>query len=200
MLPSATGIIDPTEALKQFKEALGQVNQALTEEFGPALQAVAQITQIEAGLTAGVRGLPQALGITGLEAFQASLATADFQSPLSRLGAARSQLSDLFSRAMGGDLEAVQAFPQLAQSVLSIGRDVGASGPLFASLFTEVNRMLQDVLGQQRDIQADILKDIDVSILEASRDQIAELRAGFAAMVEQLAGLRTEIRKLQAAA
>lgn len=185
----------PARAMQAFEEALQGVTQSLTEEFGPALQAVAQRTQLEASLAQGVRGLPGALGITGLEAFQQSLAVSETLAPLDRIVAARSLLGQNFGAAMGGDLTAVNAFPGMAQQLLTIGRDVFASGPQFAQLFTEVNRQLQDVLGRQRDLQADILKDIDVTILQASNDQIAELRKGFTAMVTELAAVRAELRK-----
>ncbi len=49
-----------------------------------------------------------------------------------------------------------------------------------------------------RDIQTDILKDIDVSIIQASQDQIGEIRRQTTALVEELSAIKTEIRRLAA--
>ena len=84
----------------------------------------------------------------GLEAFQQSLAISDLApvSPTERFATAQGQFGDLRDRALGGDLEAIGAFPAAAQEFLGIARDTFASGPEFARLFRDVNRTLGAIL------------------------------------------------------
>jgi hypothetical protein len=177
--------------------------RALGTAIGQAAQASAQLagqqTQIEAQLRGTVRGLPQQLGISSLEAARMSLATAESQAPLERFAAARAFLGEGYARALGGDLAAVQAFPELLQSALGIGREVFASGPQFAELFREGNRMLNDLLAHQREIEADIVASVPATIRDAAADQIAEIRSQTKQLVEGLAQVKSEIQRLQTA-
>jgi hypothetical protein len=177
--------------------------RALGTAIGQAAKASAQLvgqqTQIEAQLRGTVRGLPQQLGIASLEAARMSLATAESQAPLDRFAAARAFLGEGYARALGGDLSAVQAFPELLQSALGIGREVFASGPQFAELFREGNRMLNDLLAHQREIEADIVASVPATIRDAAADQIAEIRRQTKEIVSSLESLRSDFRWLGAA-
>lgn len=175
----------------------------LAEESRKAAQAERDLASarsalatVERSLQSSVSSLPGQLGITQLEQYRASLGVSEFVSPLDRAAEARRQMEETFGRASGGDLSAVQAFPQALQSALSISRDVFASGPQFQELFTEGNRKLNDLLERQQGLQLDILKDVPLAIREAANDQIAELRSGFRRMVDEVSGLRAELRRL----
>jgi hypothetical protein len=91
----------------------------------------------------------------------------------------------------------VQDFPQVLQSVLAVGRDVYASGPEWASLFTEGNRMLQDLLTTQRTARDDINKDLPAVILQTGQDTVAELKRGFNRLSEDLQHVQRELRRIQ---
>jgi ubiquinone biosynthesis protein UbiJ len=178
-------------ALVPNLDALAEAGETATE----TLIRLAQTTQQTEDALRGIsRGLPQALGITGLEQYRSSLAVAEFQAPRARVRSAQEQLARVYNAAMAGDLAAVGAFPQLAQQMLGISRDVFASGPEFAEMFKGVNTLLNNLLTHQRELQDDILKDVPISIREASIDQIAEIRKQTAALVDQFERLRAEIR------
>jgi hypothetical protein len=186
--------------LRQFAQA----NESATQTLVRLVQVQEQLRVAEArqtqALAGAVRGLPGQLGITSLESARNALAVSDYQSPLSRLGAARSLLEDTYQRGMGGDLTAVSSFGSVLQQALTIGRDVGASGPEFQALFLEGNRQLNELLAKQQGIQAEILRDVDVSVIEASQNQIAELKKQFAEQNAILNEILAEQRRLREAA
>jgi lambda family phage tail tape measure protein len=143
--------------------------------------------------------LPGELGITSLEDARNALAVgAEGNSPLDRFSAARRLLQDSYSSAIGGDLSSVNAFPGVLQTALGVGRDVYASGPEFAQLFADGNRMLNDLLEKQHATQAEILKDVPATMLQTSKDQIAVLKQGFNDVSDQLKGVQAEIRRMDA--
>lgn len=153
----------------------------------------------EADLRGAVRGLPGRLGVDSLSAAISSLATSEYVAPLERFAAARAELQAQYERAIGGDLDAVRAFPGVVQQALAIGRDVYASGPQFAELFREGNRMLNELLAHQREIEADIVASVPATIREAASDQIAEIRRQTRELVDGLAQVKAEIQRLQTA-
>lgn len=163
-----------------------------------ASQTLARVAQAGEQMQGVVRALPGQLGITALEQYRDSLKVSEFLSPLERLGAAQTLLGETYARARGGDLTAVQSFPQLLQSSLAIGRDVYASGPQFAELMVEGNRKLNDLLVQQQGLQADILQDIPITIIEKANDQIAAIKAQTATLNEALIGVREELSRIRA--
>lgn len=193
--------------LQAISQALGKSIEELTSVMAMSAeqwdQAIEQLEQALQGakdtLAAQVRSLPEALGISGLEDYQRTLATGEDRAPLDRLGAARSFYEETLAKAMGGDLDAARAFPGAAQGLLGIGRETFASGAGYQDLFREVNISLNEVLERQRGLQADILRDVPTAIIESSRDQIAELRRGFTLMVEKLEAVQTELQRMQAA-
>lgn len=151
-------------------------------------------------LASGVRSLPGQLGITALESARDALAVSPYVSPTDRLAAARTQLDETYSRGIGGDLTALSSFGSVLQQALTVGRDVGASGPAFQALFAEGNRQLNELLEKQQSIQTEILRDLPATVMEAARDQIGELKRGFGAVVAQLNAVTDELRRMREAA
>lgn len=194
------------ERLTAISAALGKSIEDLTaimsmsaEEFD---KAVADLEMQRGSARWNLRqfaegGLPGRLGITGLEAFQGSLAVSPTLSPLDRLSGARGQYQSVLERALSGDLDAVREFPGVAQQLIGIGRDVYASGGDFQSIFSEVNSTLAEVLERQRNLQADITRDIPTTILEASNNEVEELKRQTKALVEALGRIETEIGRLR---
>jgi hypothetical protein len=181
-------------------DELSKVMSLSAEQFAEALEDLERrAADAEHSLARHMRGLSGELGITALQDYRDSLAVSEYRSPLERIASARGIFESQLELARGGDLEAVRGFPQVAQSLLSIGRDVYASGPEFQQLFREANTALAEVLEQQQALQADILRDVPLTIMEASRDQIAEIRQQTADIVESLDSVRRELQALQAA-
>jgi len=209
------------EVIAAFNAQIGQISDALALQLVPGLEDFAQANetaaqtlsrmvitqqqlidaeaQVSGALVGMVRGLPGQLGINGLLDARNQLAVSDFQAPLDRFGASRDLLMQTYARGVGGDLSAVQAFPQLLQSALGIGRDVFASGPAFQEIFRDGNRMLNELLAKQQELQTDLLRDVPATILEASNDQITAYKKGVAEMVGKLSSIETELRSLKQA-
>ena len=171
-----------------FARLVGQRDTLLGQESG-----------IAGSLRGAVSGLSGRLGIDSLQGGLASLATSEYRLPTQRFAAARTQLDAAFASASGGDLSAVQSFPALLQSTLGLAREVYASGPEFQQIFAEGNRMLGELLERQRGEQAQILKSVPDTIVDAANDQIAELRAGFASTVAELRSVREQLAEVTAA-
>lgn len=184
--------------LREFAQA----NETATQTLVRLVQVQEQLRQAESQMTGqlagAVRGLPGQLGITSLEGTRNALAMSEYVSPIDRLSTARSLLTDTYNRGLAGDLTAVNSYGSQLQQALTLGREVGASGPAFQALFQEGNRQLNDLLARQQTVQQEILRDIDVSILQASQDQITELKKGFKAMTDGLAEVRAELRRIAA--
>lgn len=178
------------EDWKQFGQLIEQTSKSVEE-------LTSRRGQLEGNLASVAGALPGQLGITGLQDAAANLATSEYVAPLDRYSAARAALSSGYGRAAGGDLDAVRSFPQLLQSTLGIGRDVFASGPEFASLFVEGNRMLQELIARQQAVQADILRDVPSTILQASADQVGEIRKQTNALVVALGEVKDQISRLE---
>jgi len=201
----ASGPASAQSMVSQYIEPLmaqaQAIDQQLLEVEQAQLQQLEQLSEaqprLEASLANAVRSLPEALGITSLEAARMALATSESVAPLERFAAARSFLEESYGRAAGGDLSAIGAFPEQLQSTLGIGRDVFASGPQFAEIFSEGNRMLNDLLARQREVETELVASVPDTIREASNDQIGELKRGFTALVGEVAGVKSEIQRLQ---
>jgi hypothetical protein len=189
-------------AATQQQDAAQQQQDAAQQQADNVKQMADLTTQqdtIGGQLASTVRGLSGQLGIDSLQGGVNALATSVYVAPLDRLAAARAQLSSSYSSALGGDLGAVQSFPGLLQSTLGIARDTYASGPEFQALFAEGNRMLNDLLAHQRDLQADMIKDVPATVLQASNDQIAEIRKQTATLVSSLKDVSDQIDRLKSA-
>lgn len=187
------------EARRQA-EAIAQSEQRASEERARSIAGLrGSIAQQEGSLGQAVAGLPGRLGITSLEDFQRSLAISESASPMDRLAGAGQHYADTLNRARAGDLSSVLAFTSRAQDYLTIGRDAYASGSDFASIFSEVSRSTSELIQQQGQLQAAIVQSVPLSIKEAAADQIAELKRGFSAMVDELQGVRAELRRLEIA-
>jgi len=180
-----------------------QANETATQTLMRLVQVQEQLRQQEEQarnqLSGAVRGLPGQLGITSLQGTRDALAMSEYQSPLDRLTAARSLLDETFQRGMAGDLTAVNSFGSQLQQALSIGRDVGASGPAFQALFMEGNRQLNELLAKQQAVQQEILQSLDVSILQMSQDVVGEIRRSIKESSERLDSIVSELRRLRSA-
>ncbi len=188
------------DRLQAISQALGRSIEELTGVM--AMSAEQWEAYIESGRQAIgnlVRTLPQQLGISGLESFQTSLGVSDVNAPLDRVAAARGAYSDVLARSRAGDLDAVRAFPGVAQQLLDVGRDTYASGGGFQELFSEVKSSLTSVLDQQRSLEIDLLRDLPASILESSRDQIQELRTQTKQLLGALQGVIRELHNVREA-
>jgi hypothetical protein len=176
-----------------------QANETLARSQEQLAAATGARESRERGLGDAARALPGRLGITSLQATRDALSVSEYVAPLERYDAARGALTAAYGRAAGGDLEAVRGFPGLLQSALGIGRDVFASGPQFAELFVEGNRMLQDLISRQQELQAEILRDVPSTILQTSADEVGEIRRQTADLVRGLAEVRDEVARLHQA-
>lgn len=174
--------------LSSFAQAGESATQTLT-------RMIAMQEQLQGQLQDSVRALPGQLGITSLEGTRNALAMSEYVAPTDRLAKARSLLSETYNRGLGGDLDAVNSYGSQLQQALTLGRSVGASGPAFQALFTEGNKQLNELLSKQQSVQSEMLQGIDVSIIEASKDQVAELRKGFKALVDAVNELRGEVAR-----
>lgn len=190
---------------EQATQAAAQAAEAATKAAADQLAAAqkqldaarAQQASATANLQKAVGGLPGQLGIDALQQFQDSLATSDTLAPTNRLAGAKGIFSRTLAAAMSGDLDAVKAFPGVAQNYIGIARDTYASGSDFQSVFLEANRALNDLLAHQQALQTDILKDVPATIQQAAKDQIGALREGFASMVDEITALRRDISRLE---
>lgn len=178
-----------------------QAGESATQTLMRMITVQEQLTELERqqGVALGnaARNLPGQLGITGLLGARDALSVSEYQAPLSRLGAARSLLDDTFAKGMAGDLGAVSSFPQMLQQALSIGRDVGASGPAFQALFTEGNRQLNELLTKQQSIQTEIIETIPLAIIESSKDQIAEIKRQTQALLKAMEETNSQLRAIR---
>jgi hypothetical protein len=189
-----------SQALGKSIEQLTRIMALSAEEFAEIeRQLQNQLADVTESFGGFIRSLPGRLGITAIEDAQNALAVSEYYAPQERLAAARGIYDSTLARARAGDLGAVSEFPQAAQQLLGIGRDVYASGPQFQELFAETNRALNEVLEQQRSLQTEILKDVPVAIMEASRDQVSEIKRQTTTLLEALERVENEIRLLRAA-
>ncbi len=195
---------DAAEAAAEAAEAAADAAEALRRAAEDRAQTILTLQSSaesqEGSLRQALRGLPGQLGITSLEDFQRSLATSDSLSPLDRLAGARSAYADTLSRARGGDLSSVLSFGARGQDLLSIGRDVFASGGGFQSIYADLRATTAEMIQRQNELQMDIVSSVPIAIRDTSNDQIAELRKGFTAMVGQLEDVKAELRRIEATA
>jgi hypothetical protein len=185
-------------------DQLAQAGESVTQTLTRLAQAEREsLTSARSQLIAGIPGLMNdisgQLGVTGLRGFKDSLSVSEYVSPLDRFGAARGLLSSTYSSAMGGDLTAVNAFPQILQQALGIGRDVYASGPEFQSLFLEGNRQLNELLSKQQSLQTELFAELPITIQEASQNQITVMREQTKAVVDRLKAIEDRLRLMEAA-
>jgi tape measure domain-containing protein len=103
--------------------------------------------------------------------------------PKQRLEEAQSQFRGAFNKASGGDIEAGGALPQLANTVLSLGKNYFASSTDFAQLESGILRDLQAAAGF-----AISQVDIQTRIFNASESQIRVTQSGFESQITVLRG------------
>lgn len=182
---------DATKAQREAAERAAQ-----TQLLSRMLE---QETQINAAMGDLATQSREQLGIGTLRAAIDELARSEYVSPQARFAAARAQLQAGYDAAIGGDLAAVQSFPGVLQNALGIGRDVYASGPAFAEIFSTGNRMLNDLLARQQATQDEMMRQLPAAVIESGRDTVAAIRQQTQALADSLAAVKSEIVRLQAA-
>lgn len=186
-------------ALGRSVEQLTKIMVLSAEQFAAVeKQLQNQLADVTESFGGFIRALPSRLGITSLKDAQSALATSDYVSPLERVAGARDLFSSTLARARGGELEAVNSLPQVVQEALGIYRDTYASGPQFQEFFAEANSALADVLERQEGVRLDILKDVPATIMQSSKDEIAELKRQTEQLLTALEAVQTEIRSMRA--
>jgi hypothetical protein len=167
---------------------------------GAALPDLNTLLGQQGSLRSQLAALPGQLGITSLQQYKQALSVSDLAgSPEDRLGSARSIYDTTLARARTGDLSAIGQFPQVAQQLLGVGRDVYASGPGFAELFTSVNQALNEILDHQRSVQEDLLKDLPTAIEQSGKDQIEAIKNQTKQIIDALKDLQTSVDRVRAA-
>jgi uncharacterized coiled-coil protein SlyX len=193
------------DRLKAASETLGLSIEQLTsimsmsaEEWErTATQMQFAIENQRAGLSSHLRGLDDRLGVTGLQSFSDSLSVSEGLAPLDRLAGARSIYDQTLAAAMGGDLDSVRRFPEVAQQLLALGRDTYASGSGYQDLFREVNSSLNQVLEKQQAIQEEITNEVADAIGEASSNEVEEIRNQTRQLVYQFQQLQEEFKRMR---
>jgi len=188
------------EPMLRAAEEAAEKNAKAAEDQAKAAEqqleaARSQERQVSDRISAAAAGMSGALGIDTLSAYRDSLSTSGYLAPSDRLGGARAIFDRTYRSALGGDLDAVNAFPDAAQSLLGIARDTYASGSEFQSIFVETNRALNDVLGRQQNVQQELLRDVTASILEAQANNNVTYIRAFNEMKEELVQIRAELRR-----
>jgi len=163
--------LEYAEAAKEAAETISAAGNELTEaadrlrdKFSTAVSAQISIITTLQGLLGG------------------NLSTLSPEDKYSQTGAA---FRSTYGRARLGDVDAMQAVSQLATEFLNASRGYNASGPGYASDFTEVTQALALLGGLPSDTQIQIdvaqqqlenLKKIQESIVDGNTDNIAYLR------------------------
>lgn len=110
------------ELLEQQQSAIGDVQRASDNLYASQLAAIQNIRGFVDGLF-----LDERLSILN---------------PQQQLEEARAQFQELLALAQGGDVDAMNALPALAQTLLGFGREVFASGDAYTELFNFVTEAL----------------------------------------------------------
>lgn len=180
----------------------------------------AQIAEIESttgGLAGGIDTLADAgsnlfeqwrAGIQSVQDYLDSMLLGDLSAltPEQQLDEARRQLEAMQQAALGGDVDALNSLPQLADAYLRLLRGFEASGSDFNAGFDWVRELLQEVVGAQGPIAqpggqgagtVQVAPSAELIALYAARDallaeQEAEYRRGLAeALAQNLRDLAT---------
>ena len=203
-------ITDPLQAALEQQADVARERLAIAEEMGANLVEVERLNALEraavleqvgtaaletqlAQQAGTVRGFFQGL-LGPLEAFARQLSFGDLAiaSPGERLSAARAEFEGIAAGAGRGERAAIDLLPTVGQGLLGASRDVFASGPEFAADFRRVNEVLNSVLAQQRDLEATLAVDLDLTLRETTEEQVAVLR-------EEGEATRRELRELKRA-
>lgn len=180
------------QALGRSVEELTAVMGMSTEQFN---QYVDSMKNRQAQIEGAFRQLPAQLGITTLQSFQQSMATADYNAPLDRLSAARSTFEDTLAKAMAGDINAINALPGMGNTLLGIGRDVYASGTGFQDIKSLVDTGVKDVLDKQTDVLEELTKDLPDTIMQGSDNIVDALTKQTQLLIAEWTKLRDDINR-----
>ncbi|MBW8034225.1 MAG: hypothetical protein FVQ79_00730 [Planctomycetes bacterium] len=196
---SITGINKArAEEINKIRESEKQLKEAERQRKENELNA---LRQGESQTASQIRALLQQgrniLGLDQLTSFRESLTFSNL-SPLSatqQFSEAQALLNRTASAALSGDTTAIGRFPNIAQQVLGLGRDVFASGPEFAQLFTSVNTTLNKVIGNQEALEATLVTDLDLAIRDTSQDQIDAIKDQTKQLEAGLKEIRLELSR-----
>lgn len=149
------------QANNQIQQALqlleGDISNGIDSLYGTQLDQInEQIAALESqGQAAGnlnqinqQRYENEIKAIQNIQGFLDNLLLNRTLSPLNpqeQLSEAMSQFEAMFALAQGGDIDALNALPGLADTLLGLGRDVFASGPEYTALFDSVTGMLSQL-------------------------------------------------------
>jgi hypothetical protein len=172
----------------------------LLQILAPAAQA-AQVTQqalqVQTGALQSAAGAQAAL-LQSVGGYQASQSVSDYLAPMDRLAGAKSIFEDTLAAARSGDATASGQVGAAASSLLSVGRDVYASGPAFAELRRMVNAELGDTLAQAQAQQNDLFAAMPVAIQNTGAATIAALQEQTAELGMKLDAMASAIRQMAA--
>lgn len=174
--------------------ALEQINEQFSEMRDRATRLGLPLAKINEAIG---KAADEALGISRLNAFRDSLNSSGL-SAREQLNAVVKQFEDSSNLALGGDQNAINNFPAVAQQVLGLGRQVYASGAGYQNLFESVNNTLSRIIVKQEDLRSSLGGDIGITIKETSDDQIKALRDEEAKTRQALEAVRRELAKLAA--
>jgi hypothetical protein len=129
--------------------------------------------------------------------------------PEERLTEAQRQFQELFQRAMGGDIEAIQALPQAGQLLLDVAREFFASSEGFKDVFAFVQDAMNQVIANTTPglLEGATLNDVTglLDQMNAMTDTQIEVMATFAdqnhvdmqVLTTQVALLRGDVKQSQ---
>lgn len=147
-----------TLAARQLQQAIraleNDITGALTDLYGTELDQINQQIEALESQQSAIGAVQQAsdnlyasqlAAIKNIRGFVDSLLLDENLSPLNpqqQLDEALAQFNEMLGLAQGGDLDALNALPGLAQTLLGFGRDVFASGDAYTDLFDFVTSAL----------------------------------------------------------
>ncbi len=157
----AGATLDALQALTAAQAAETAQAQTTAQSASIVSAIAAQTTILQASLSTQQASLTTATtelqtlqqAADSLKTFKTSLATSALSplSPAAQLDVARQQMMDLFAKAQGGDATAAGQFGTAANSFLTADRGYNASNSTYASDFTSVQQMTDQLTGKFTD-------------------------------------------------
>jgi hypothetical protein len=157
-------------------DALGESTKQLTKAHEAAREAVirqhqAQIDAMALSITNPFEQLMEPLRALGIELDRSLL------NPLDQFNAAAQNFRDIAAQALAGNTTAIQQLDEAGQQFIATATSVGAS-PAQAAATREVQNVLQQVMGQVENAQAQASRGVEGAIWGANQrvvDSLAEL-------------------------
>jgi hypothetical protein len=183
MVQKLLAALEPAHQVAQQQLATQQALLQAQQELNRTMQGLAD-------------SLDERLGIPLLERYRESLAVSEYLAPERRFGAARDIFERTYAGAMGGDLVDVQAVPQALDTLIRLGRDMYASGPQFAQIWEQSVRQLDELTAKQKDVEADIRKELPATIIQTGHDNVFAIRQQTAELKAQSERVERELRRI----